>query len=469
MTLLTEQPLWRELAEHADQRQGRLASAHPARHHEIAGLQIDLSKTHLDDRALDLWCSLAKACGLSRAVERLFSGDIVNLSEQRPAWHTILRDPDHQPEDVKACMEKMAAIAPTMLQSGITDVLHIGIGGSYLGPALLNNAFAAILQPQIQCHFIVNQNAAAIDRLLQRLNPKTTLVVAVSKSFTTPETLASVKQVLPWLQLSSRWKDQWYAVTAAPGRAYQWGVEYDHVFPIWDWLGGRYSVWSAVSLSIVLAYGWDVFADFLAGAYAVDQHFRSQPWQENVPVLMAFIGLQYRHFFNAQSQAIIPYCSSLSRLSGYLQQLHMESLGKQVTQAGHPIDYPTGAIIWGGTGPGSQHSFHQQLLQGRDCVPIDFIGIASDTMAYKACQDQMIALTEGNRDEQPLAHRLLPGHQPCCLMTLSSLTAKELGALLALYEHKVFVQSVIWDINPFDQWGVEAGKQLARSETVRVV
>jgi glucose-6-phosphate isomerase len=469
MTLLTDQVLWQQLAAHSASRQGTLASLSRPPVLSVAGLTVDFSQTHLDEKMLSLWLDLAQACDLSTAIERLFSGGIVNVSEQRAAWHTILRDPPNQPDYVKVAMEKIAALSTTMVESGVTDIIHIGIGGSYLGPALLRNAFAAIKTPAMHCHFVANQNAAAIERLLAGLNPATTLVVIVSKSFTTPETITNAKQVLPWLKAYPQWQHRLIAVTAAAKRAHQMGVLSDHIFPLWDWLGGRYSVWSAVSISVIIAYGWAFFSDFLMGAHEVDQHFRLQPWSTNIPVLMALVGLTYRHFFNAQTQAIIPYCSSLSRLSGYLQQLHMESLGKQVTQSGQPIDYPTGSIIWGGTGPGSQHSFHQQLLQGRDCVPIDFIAVKADSMAYQACLHQIKAFSVGNGHKLPSAHQVLPGNKPCTLISMSSLTAKQLGALLALYEHKVYTQSVIWDINAFDQWGVEAGKQLTHHQKERIV
>ena len=469
MTLLTDQAAWRQLEAHyagvkrqALKRTDRFAL-------EMLDLAMDYSRNHLDDKSLRLFSELADASDLSGAINRLMSGEIVNFSEQRAAWHTILRDPDEQPDDIRTCYEKIRECEAVVHEQGITDVIHVGIGGSYLGPRFLFDAFSSITDPTLHCHFIANQDPVSLQNLLQTLNPEKTLVIVVSKSFTTIETMTNATPIRDWLQseLPKNWKEHVLAVTAAFDRAIEWGVSSIHVFPMWDWVGGRFSLWSAVSLSLVFAFGWPMFDALLSGAHEMDQHFQSQAWSSNLPVMLAFIGLLYRHFFDAQTQAIIPYHNALTRLPSHLQQLHMESLGKQVTQLGNPIDYPTGAVIWGGTGPGSQHSFHQLLLQGRDLVPIDFIALRENDNAYQNCFSQAEALLSGNRDEDVPSYQRLLGNRPSTIITMNQLTPENLGALLAMYEHKVYTQAVLWNINPFDQWGVEAGKRLFRDASAQ--
>ena len=465
MRLLTDQAAWRELEAYYAEIQHNPLKCTKRDALSVADLSLDYSRNHFDDNSIRLFSQLADAIDLSTAINRLMSGEIVNLSEQRAAWHTMLRDPEQQTEAVKACYEKMREYESLVRQRDITDIVHIGIGGSYLGPRFLYDAFASISAPKIRCHFIANQNAATLQKRLHALNPQKTLVIIVSKSFTTAETMANGKIVLAWLQkaLAKNWPQQVMAVTANSTGATALSILPAHIFPLWDWVGGRFSLWSAVSLSLVLAFGWEIFSALLSGAHAMDQHFQCQAWDANMPVILAFIGLVYRHFFHAQTQAIIPYHNALTRLPSHLQQLHMESLGKQVTQTGHPINYPTGAIIWGGTGPGSQHSFHQLLLQGHDTVPVDFIVMQGDALAYQNCLAQAAALINGNRDEGVPIYERLSGNRPSSMIAMPHLTAESLGALLAMYEHKVFTQAMLWDINPFDQWGRGSRKKISDS------
>jgi len=463
MTSLTDQPSWRQLQAHyANSKRRSQLERTKAHRVEVAALSIDYSRNHLDDSSLSLFSELADSCELSSAIERLVNGGVVNVSEQRAAWHTILRDPSKQTEVVKACYAKMRELASSIRKRGITDIIHIGIGGSYLGPRFLYDVFASISDPHIRVHFLANQNQSAIQQLLKSLDPETTMAIVVSKSFTTSETMTNAKPIVDWLQSAfpKMWQQHLLAVTAQTERARAFGALSDHIFPMWDWVGGRFSLWSAVSFSIVLAFGWECFEALLQGAHTMDQHYQSQSWSSNMPVMLAFIGILYRHFFHAQTQAVVPYHHALTRLPLHLQQLHMESLAKPVTQMGNPIDYPTGAIIWGGTGPGSQHSFHQLLLQGHDCVPVDFIAVREEQSAYRSCLAQAKALLVGNPNKAvPLSQRL-SGNRPSTIISMQQLSPEKIGALLALYEHKVFTQAVIWNINAFDQWGVEAGKKL---------
>jgi len=469
MKSLTDHASWQRLTAHyqtiKDRSISDLFTDHNGRfdHFSIAapGLFCDYAKNHIDQTTLSLLSELADDCDLSSAIDRLFAGDIVNATEQRAAWHTALRDPAPNTE-IQNAQAKMQQLATDIAGQGYTDILHVGIGGSYLGPAVVHDAFSAIQAPQLRCHFITDENEQALQQLLSRLDPTKTLMIVVSKSFSTAETMVNAKRILPWLQASSSdaLEKQLFAVTMNDQAAKAFGVAKAHVFPMWDWVGGRFSLWSTVSLSLVLAFGWDLFSALLSGAHAMDQHFRTQSWTQNLPVILALIAIWYRNFFKAQTQAMIPYHAALRNLPGHLQQLHMESLGKRVTQSGAAMDYDTGAVIWGGVGPSSQHSFHQLLLQGNTCVPIDFMVTQEDHLPYINCLAQAAAMMQG--DQSLPAHQRISGNVPSTMLVMKTMNANSLGALLAMYEHKIFVQSVIWDIDAFDQWGVESGKRLAK-------
>lgn len=468
---------------------------------EAPGLFLDYSKNFITDETQRLLIQLAEERNLNSAIESLFAGENINGSEERPALHMALRAPIDQIvivnnrniiPDIHANLLKMQDIVTRVREKkylgfsgeAITDVIHIGIGGSDLGPALAYDALSPYIDT-VRCHFISIYDVLTIRSLLTQLNPATTLVIIVSKSFTTQETLAAAEFIKHWLFRASPnvelAKPQLIGVTTVIEQAKTFGILPENILPIEKWVGGRFSLWSAVGLSIAIAIGMESFRQLLAGAYAMDIHFRNTPFSQNVPVILGVLGIWYNNFFSAKTHAIIPYGSHLNRLPTYLQQLHMESQGKCVQQNGESIDYETGTIIWGGTGTNSQHSFHQLLMQGTHLVPVDFVlPITVDSFKLDESRLQLIAhclaqsriLMQGYLAEEILQdfqqqfslvpHQVIPGNGPSNTILLPQLTPYSLGALLALYEHKVFTQSVIWGINPFDQWGVEQGKQLAK-------
>ena len=470
MNELTDNPIWQALQAHyqfvKDQRITTFFLNDALRFNrfslEVADLFCDYSKNHITEETLSLLFALADVRQLQEAIERLFRGDVVNVSEQRAAWHTALRDSHYQNNTIQAMLSKMQHWVNIIQEKSFTDILHVGIGGSHLGPALVYEALSSIADPRLRCHFIVDEDESVLSKRLLQLDPRTTLVIVVSKSFTTAETILNAKHILPWLQSLSdhAWQKQLFAVTASTDRAIALGVLPENIFPIWNWVGGRFSLWSAVGLSVAMAFGWDQFSKLCSGAHAMDQHFQSKRWSQNLPVIFGLLGIWYRNFFHAETQAIIPYHAVLRLLPTHLQQLHMESLGKSVTQLGETIDYKTAAIIWGGVGPSSQHSFHQLLLQGNHCVPIDFIVMQQDRRRYVNCLAQAAVLLQGSAP--PEVYQYISGNVPSNMIVMEKITPFSLGALLAMYEHKVYVQSVIWDVNAFDQWGVESGKQLAK-------
>ena len=494
MSIVSNKPIWHSLQEHSQQMQSIamqdlfLADSHRPKQFSLSacGITLDYSKNRVISCTLEHLLELADIQRVPEAVQNLFSGAEVNGSEQRPALHTLLRCPESLKPDglesecvaVHESLSQMEAISKAVSEGRlrgcngdeITDVINIGIGGSDLGPLLLSEALSPQAVSGLSLHFLSTHDKAYVDLLLRRLNPATTVVVVVSKSFTTQETLLNYQQVKAWmLQAVDDWssiQSQWFAVTASPQKAAQQGFSESHVLPIWDWVGGRYSLWSAVSLSVVIVLGIDVFKQLLGGAHAMDQHFQHAPLPENMPVILALLGVWYQNFLDATTHLVVPYSSFLDGLPRYLQQLFMESQGKRVTQYGEPVEYSTGAVIWGQSGTNSQHSFHQLLMQGTHCIPVDFIvpkkqsdgSINQELIAHALAQSQV--LMEGLHDVD--AHQEIPGNVPSNFFMLERLDASHLGALLALYEHMVYVQSVIWDINPFDQWGVERGKVMAK-------
>jgi glucose-6-phosphate isomerase len=373
----------------------------------------------------------------------------------------------------------------------ITDIVNIGIGGSDLGPKMVTHALAYYAQENLHCHFVSNVDGTQIVQTLKSLNPETTLFIIASKTFTTLETLTNAKAAKEWLlqklnvSLDAVAK-HFVAVSTNAQQVAAFGIDPENMFEFWDWVGGRYSVWSAIGLPVVLAIGMDNFMEFLTGAYAMDQHFRQAEFANNMPVILALLGVWYRNFFAVGTQAIIPYSQYLFYLTAYLQQLDMESNGKSVTITGEVVDYNTGAIIWGGIGTDGQHAYHQLLHQGTEIIPVDFILPINSLnpigeqhkLLYANCLAQSQALSLGRfvdeiypelidkgmaTDEAGILalHKAMPGNQPSNTLLFEKLTPRSLGALIALYEHKVFVQGMIWEIDSFDQWGVELGKQLA--------
>jgi glucose-6-phosphate isomerase len=485
MANITLLPEWQALQDHqaemADTHMRELFQRDPQRFQqfsfEAANLFLDYSKNRITTKTLDLLLRLADAVKLREQIEALFAGKPINQSEQRPALHMALRDPNHHPQ-IQSTLEKMANFAE-QVRSGtwrgysgqpISDIVNLGIGGSHLGPAMVVEALHAYADPRLRLHFVSNVDGATISQTLEYLNPATTLFIISSKSFSTIETLTNAQTAMQWLQQKAGnnvdLSHHFVAATERAEKATAFGIAATNIFPLWEWVGGRYSLWSAVGLPILLAIGNNNFQALLAGAHAMDQHFQTAAFKKNMPVIMGLLDVWYGNFWNAQARGVLPYADALKSLPAYLQQVHMESLGKQVTQSGEPIDYATGQIIFGQTGTDGQHSFHQLLHQGTALIPVDFVVPISQTLEKHQrillanALAQSKALMEG-RELEP--HKTLPGNRPSNTLLLPQLNPSNLGALLALYEHKVFVESIVWQINAFDQWGVEIGKQLANT------
>lgn len=448
---------------------------------DAAGLFLDYSKNRITSETVDLLIDLAKQCQLNAAIEQQFTGAMMNHTEQRAVLHTALRDSSSRPiyvnnENIKPLvhqtLQRMEMFAERIRMSNITDVIHLGIGGSDVGPAMIYKALHNDHHSGPLCHFISYLDSEHIAQKLKTLNPATTMVLVVSKSFTTTETLTNAELLSAWLG-PTKIATQFMAVTMRVDRAKNFGIQEGNIFPMWDWVGGRYSLWSAVGLSLAIALGMETFRELLAGAELMDQHFRHTEFHNNMPVILGMLGIWYNNFFDAKTSAVIPYSHRLSLLPNYLQQSHMESQGKRVNTKGESITHNTGAILWGGVGTDSQHSFHQLLMQGQHLVPVDFIlpqrhtvNGALNKQLIANCLAQSQALMCGYIPEKKDSlepHKIILGNNPSNTIMFVALTPKTLGALVALYEHKIFVQSVIWGINAYDQWGVERGKVLAQS------
>ncbi len=450
---------------------------------EAAGLTLDLSKQRLDSDAIAALMALARAQDLPRRIEQLFAGAAVNTTEARPALHTALRAapgeaPDFAAAAVAETLERLQQFAADVLagrrcgNSGrpFTDVVHIGIGGSHLGPELAVEALAG-RHHALRCHFVANVDGNALTRALHGLDPHTTLIVVVSKSFSTLETRENAAAARSWFLERTgsvaALQEHFVGVTANVAAATGFGIAESMIYPLWDWVGGRFSLWSAVGIPIALAVGPAAFADLLEGARAMDRHFKETPLERNAPVLLALTGIWNFNFLGAGTLAVLPYTTRLRRLPDYLQQLEMESNGKRVHHDGSPVGVHSMGVVWGGEGTNGQHAFHQLLHQGTRNYTADFVVVARPDhdleehhrwlLANALAQSQ--AMMAGQESDDP--HRRVPGDKASTTLILERLTARALGALLALYEHKVFCQGAIWNINSFDQWGVEVGKRLA--------
>ena len=507
---LTRAPAWRALAAHRktwNERHLRdLFAADPRRFErfslEACGLLLDYSKNLVVPETLDLLAALAHEREVPARIADLLAGKRVNATEKRAAWHTALRAGHAAPREVRNALAAMRTFTAA-LHAGevrgvsgraITDVVSLGIGGSALGPALATAACVPDAgTAQAPCVHFVAAPGEALSQLLARLEAETTLFIVQSKSFTTQETLRNAQDARAWLSAgfdASDYGPHFAAVTAHAEAAHAFGVPPARIFPLWDWVGGRYSLWSAVGLPAMIAMGCDRFDDMLAGAAAMDAHFAAAPPAQNMPVLLALIGLWHANFFGMATRAAIPYAPELAQLPAWLQQLEMESLGKGVSRRGKALRWDTGTILWGSAGTEGQHAYFQLLHQGTRPVPVDFIACCATgdgngddgahAMMLANCLAQsallMRGLTAAEAEQGLLAagmtareaarlapHQALPGSRPSNTLLLPSLAPKHLGALLALYEHRTFVQSVLWDINAFDQWGVEQGKRLAGS------
>ncbi|MHB1948377.1 MAG: glucose-6-phosphate isomerase [Gammaproteobacteria bacterium] len=472
---------------------------------QLGEIMLDFSKNRVNSTTIDLLSNLAKATNLGDKINNLFSGQNINSTEQRPALHTALRNRRLEPvyvndcnimPQVKTALDKMQQFSDQVRHQEwlgatgkpIRDIVNIGIGGSHLGPLMAVHALSDFATDKLRCHFISNIDSAHLNEVFKQIDPETTLFIISSKSFSTLETMTNAKTIRHWLQQKigdTNLSRHFVAVTAAADKALAFGIPAEQIFPVWDWVGGRYSVWSAIGLPLVLMIGMDNFLEFLAGGHAMDEHFRYAEFTKNMPVMLALLGIWYINFFGAQSHAIVPYAHQLNYFRAHLQQLDMESNGKRTTHPGKTIDYATGPIIFGEHGCNGQHAFHQLFHQGQCLVPIDFILVGSNNHGLHEHQDILIAsalsqaqaLLQGKSTQQALdellaqgytgqdaallaQHKSIPGNRPSNILFLQKMTPNNLGALLALYEHKIFVQGAIWDINSFDQWGVELGKQL---------
>jgi glucose-6-phosphate isomerase len=480
VSALTRSPAWKALAAH----HGRIAAstlsalfaADPSRAKaftlETGEILLDYSKHRVDAEAMRLLAALATRARVPEWIERMLAGDPINSTEERAVLHVALRatDPRAEVRDTLARVRRF--VGEIRGDARVTDVVNIGIGGSDLGPRMLTRALRRLHTAGPRLHFVSNIDPADLDAALAGLNPATTFFIVASKSFTTAETLENAGRAREWLAAalgkSADLSGHFAAVTANTGAAGAMGVPPERVFPMWDWVGGRYSVWSAVGLPVALSAGMDAFDELLEGAHAMDAHFRTEPIERNIPAVLALLEIWYVNFFGAQTRAVIPYCEDLRDLPAYLQQLEMESNGKRVDRQGNEVDYDTAPVVWGATGTPSQHSFHQLLHQGTRLVPVDFIlaresnpSSAQRALAANALA-QAGALAFGN-STPGTAHRTLPGNRPSSTIILKHLAPRTLGQLIAMYEHKVFVEGIIWNINSFDQWGVEHGKTLART------
>lgn len=459
--------------------------------HKVGPLRADFSKQAISTAALASLLELARACDLEGWRARFFDGDTINTSEGRAVLHPALRGTGGDKavkKEVKAMRKRIAAFTETVHEAGkYKAIVHIGIGGSDLGPRLVADGLAASTEAKLELRFAENVDGASINDALSGLNPKTTLVVVVSKSFTTQETRMNAIAARAWLEdsLGKKAGANFIAVTANREGAEEFGIAPDQIFDFWDWVGGRYSVWSAVGLSLELAYGTKAFSEFLKGAAEMDKHFRDTPLESNLPVLMAMCGIWNRNIIGYSSVAVIPYARRIRKLSAFLQQLEMESNGKSARRDGTPAGL-TCPIIWGDEGTNGQHAFFQWLHQGTAGAPVDFVAVLKDhegrpdhhAALLANCFAQSEALMIGKPEykvreelastgmDEAAIERLAPqktfhGNRPSTTITLDALTPAALGHLIALYEHKVFVQGVIWGVNSFDQWGVELGKVLA--------
>ena len=445
---------------------------------EAPHLFADLSKNLWDRETESLLLDLAEQSGLMAHRDAMFAGEHINNTEARAVLHTLLRAPPNAQvpaalagslRDVHATLDRMLAYAEEVrADHTITDVVNIGIGGSDLGPQMAVRALAPYVAPGKRFHFVSNVDGHELDGVLRDLAPEHTLFIVASKTFTTAETMANAQSAKRWFERSGSVDiaRHFAALTTNVEAAKAFGIE--TTFGFWDWVGGRYSLWSAIGLSIALAIGTDGFRRLLAGAHAMDEHFRTEPLATNLPVRLGLLDVWYRNFHRFSSRSIAPYQSALQRLPAYLQQLEMESNGKQVDADGVALDFGTSPVLWGEPGTNGQHAYFQMLHQGTDVVPLEFIAVREASHSLEGHQPKLLAnalaqaqaLMVGQHDAG--GHKNFPGNRPSTFFVFDKLTPEVLGAFLAMYEHRVFTSGALWGINSFDQWGVELGKVLAK-------
>jgi len=468
---------------------------------------VDYSKNIVTNETLDLLQELVNEVQLKEAISKYFKGELINQTENRAVLHTALRakenatvfvDGTNVMPEIYAVKNKIKQFSNEIIAGQrkgytgkpFTDIVNIGIGGSDLGPAMIVEALQ-YYKNRLNVHFVSNVDGDHVNEILKKVNPETTLFVIVSKTFTTQETLSNAETIRSWFLQSATQDDvakHFVAVSTNIQKVTEFGINPDNIFPMWDWVGGRFSLWSAVGLSISLAVGFDHFDQLLEGAHEMDEHFKNESFEKNIPVVLALLSIWYNNFFGAESEALIPYTQYLQKLAPYLQQGIMESNGKSIGRDGKSVNYQTGTIIWGEPGTNSQHAFFQLIHQGTKLIPTDFIGYKEALYGNKDHHDKLMsnffaqteALLMGKTEDQVksefqkqgisgekaaflLPFKVFAGNKPTNTLLIDKLTPASLGALVALYEHKIFVQGVIWNIFSYDQWGVELGKQLASS------
>ncbi|MCB5196354.1 glucose-6-phosphate isomerase [Deefgea salmonis] len=517
MSNLTSSPAWLALAEHfkevSPMHMRDLFNNDPHRFErfslESGGLFFDYSKNRITEKTMSLLMDLARQSGLVDRIESMFSGEKINTTENRAVLHTALRNLDRTPimvdgEDVMPkvnAVKEQIGVFSDKVRSGewqgytgkpITDIVNIGIGGSDLGPLMVCQALKEYGHARLTMHFVSTVDGDQIVSTLKQLDPETTLFIVASKTFTTQETITNARTARKWF-LSSALEEKhiakhFVAVSTNSKAVAEFGIDINNMFEFWDWVGGRYSLWSAIGLPIAIYLGKHNYQDLLHGAYTMDQHFRSKPLEQNLPVIMGMLGIWYANFFDATTYLISPYNQCLSRFPAYLQQLDMESNGKSIDLDGNRVDYATGPVVWGDAGINGQHAYYQMLHQGTQLLPIDFIAtiehpdipephstilmanVFAQTEAFMRGKNEAEVRAEldkagitGEAQEKLVPHKIFKGNRPTNTILMQRLTPRRLGALIALYEHKVFVQGTVWNVNSYDQWGVELGKQLAKA------
>lgn len=512
---LTDLTAWKELEKNYADVRGKtmrdMFAADPNRFEEfsvsLGSLLLDYSKNRVTKETMDLLIKLAQEAGLEKAREAMFSGKKINITENRAVLHTALRNRSNLPvfvdgkdvmPQIKAVLEKMKKFSDAVRDGewkgatgkAMTDVINIGIGGSDLGPVMVVEALKHYQKKGLNSHFVSNVDGTHMAETLKNLNPETTLFIVASKTFTTQETLTNAKTARDWLVKAlgeEAVAKHFVALSTNTEEVKKFGIDPANMFEFWDWVGGRYSLWSAIGLSIAIAVGYDNFVELLTGGYEMDEHFRNAPLDKNIPVILGLLGVWYHNFFGAEAYAVLPYDQYLHRLPAYLQQADMESNGKGVTKDGKAVSYTTGPILFGEPGTNGQHSFYQLIHQGTHLIPCDFIvpaislnetgdhhpillsnvfAQAEALMKGKTAAEVRAEFEAQGASEEKiqalLNHKIFSGNRPSNMILVEKIDPRTLGRLIAMYEHKIFVQGVIWNVNSYDQWGVELGKQLAK-------
>ena len=517
MGKLTDLSSWNNLEKHfnsiKDVEIKSLFSKNPTRFKDFTiqlnDILLDYSKNRLNKETITRLIHLAEECGVKEGIKAMFNGDVINNTEKRSVLHVALRNRSNTPvlvegvnvmPGINTVLAKMKTFTDKV-RSGdwkgysgksITDVVNIGIGGSDLGPYMVTEALKPYAKDGLNVHFVSNIDGTHITEALKKVNPETTLFIIASKTFTTQETLTNANTAKSWFLNSAVDKDNvakhFIALSTNSKSVTEFGIDPENMFEFWDWVGGRYSLWSAIGLSVALSIGFENFEELLQGAHEMDNHFESAELEENIPVILGLIGVWYNNFFDADSYAILPYDQYLHRFAAYFQQGDMESNGKSVTKSGETLDYSTGPIVWGEPGTNGQHAFYQLIHQGTKLIPCDFIApvnsqnptgdhhsillsnFFAQTEALMKGKTELEAKAEleasglNSKDiDDLLPHKVFTGNRPTNSIMVKQLTPRVLGSLTAMYEHKIYVQSLIWNVNAFDQWGVELGKQLAKA------